>query len=112
MYKHIDEERIFHFFEDEEMINEMLGLILTTNITELKNMDAIYASGNFEKLKKTCHKSKPTMLYLGANELRGELEFLEKSIPEKFESLYPAFLLKLEELDLEIREFLRKLKEN
>ncbi|EON76476.1 hypothetical protein ADIS_2926 [Lunatimonas lonarensis] len=109
MFKYLDREKIFHFFEEEEMVSEMLGLILATNIRELKNLKSIYDSGDYERLRKTCHKSKPTMLYLGSTYLRDELEQVERNIPEKFEDLYPPFLDKIAELEAEIGDFLREI---
>jgi hypothetical protein len=109
MFKYLDREKIFHFFEEEEMVSEMLGLILATNIRELKNLKSIYDLGDYERLRKTCHKSKPTMLYLGSTYLRDELEQVERNIPEKFEDLYPPFLDKITELEAEIGDFLREI---
>ncbi|MCC5939577.1 MAG: hypothetical protein JJU34_20020 [Lunatimonas sp.] len=109
MFNYLDKEKIFHFFEDEEMVSEMLGLILATNIKELKNLASIFESGDYDKLRKTCHKSKPTMLYLGSSFMRDELEQLEKNIPDQFETLYPPFLEKILELENEIGNFLREM---
>lgn len=109
MFNYLDKEKIFHFFEEEEMVFEMLGLILATNIRELKSLRSIYESGDYEKLRKTCHKSKPTMLYLGSSFMRDELEQLEKNIPDQFETLYPAFLEKIQDLEVEIGDFLREI---
>lgn len=87
----------------------MLGLILAINIRELKNLGALYHAGDFERLRKTCHKSKPTMLYLGASSLKEDLEHLEKNFPQQFELLYPPFLEKIELLEQEIDDFLREM---
>lgn len=107
MYKLIDPERIFHFFDDAETVNEMLHLILLTNVEELKSLQQLYDSGDYEKTRKTCHKSKPTMLYLGAGRMRDSLEKLERNIPEKFNLYYPSFLKELSLLETEIKTFLK-----
>lgn len=107
MYTLIDPERIFHFFDDAETVNKMLPLILVTNLNELKGLQQLYDSGDYEKTRKTCHKSKPTMLYLGAGGMRESLEKLELSIPEKFNTFYPAFLKELGLLEKEVKTFLK-----
>jgi len=106
MYTLIEPERIFHFFDDAETVNEMLHLILLTNVEELKGLQQIFDSGNYEKTRKTCHKSKPTMLYLGAYRMKDSLEKLERNIPDQFDTLYPAFLKELELLEKEVKAFL------
>lgn len=108
MYTLIEPERIFHYFDDAGTVNEMMQLIMITNIEELKGLQQIYESGDFEKTKKICHKSKPTMLYLGATQMRDNLENLEKNIPDKFDLLYPAFLKELDLLEMEIKAFLKE----
>jgi septation ring formation regulator EzrA len=106
MYTLIEPERIFHFFDDAESVDEMLRLILITNINELKELQQVYNSGDYVKARKICHKSKPTMVYLGALQVRDALENLERNIPDKFEYLYPAFLEDLTVLENEINTFL------
>lgn len=106
MYTLIEPERIFYFFDDVDTVNDMLHLILLTNVVELKGLQQIYDSGDYEKTRKTCHKSKPTMLYLGAASVRDSLEKLERNIPTEFNTLYPAFLAELDLLENEIRAFL------
>lgn len=108
MYTLIEPERIFHFFDDAETVNEMLNLILLTNVNELKGLQQIYDSGDYEKTRKTCHKSKPTMQYLGALGMKNNLEKLERNIPEKFNSLYPMFLEELFLLETEVKAFLNE----
>ncbi|WP_158860635.1 Hpt domain-containing protein [Lunatibacter salilacus] len=108
MYTLIEPERIFHFFDDVETVNEMLNLILLTNVEELKSLQQIYNSGDYDKTRKTCHKSKPTMLYLGASRMKNSLEKLERNIPEKFNLLYPVFLEELILLETEVKAFLKE----
>jgi hypothetical protein len=107
MYTLIDPERIFHFFDDTETVNKMLHLILITNIKELKGLQHLYDSGDYEKTRKTCHKSKPTMLYLGAGGMKESLEKLERNIPDHFNTFYPAFLKELDLLEKEVKIFLK-----
>nr|MBI1232571.1 hypothetical protein [Cytophagales bacterium] len=108
MYTLIEPEVIHHFFDDDATIVEMLHLILITNIKELKGLKQIFDAGDFEKTRKTCHKSKPTMLYLGATKVRSTLENLERNIPEQFEALYPAFLSEIGYLEAEISAFVNE----
>lgn len=109
MYILIEPERIFHFFDDAETINEMLQLILLTNVSELKGLQQIFDSGDYEKTRKKCHKSKPTMLYLGAIGMRDSLEKLEQNIPGQFNTHYPVFLKELELLETEVKAFLKEI---
>lgn len=108
MYKLIEPERIFHFFGDAETVNEMLPLILATNVEELKGLQQIFDGGDYDRTRKICHKSKPTMLYLGAIGVRESLENLEQHIPDQFKNLYPVFLSELALLEKEINAFLKE----
>lgn len=112
MYKVIKPEIIYHFFEnDHQMINEMLDLILQTNIHDLRNLLPYFEQKEFLQVKKRCHKSKPSMSYLGATSVRRTLETIEKDVENKFITNYPQLLDQLQELEEEMKTFLTYLHE-
>ncbi|WP_114751085.1 Hpt domain-containing protein [Pleomorphovibrio marinus] len=107
MYSLINPEVIFHFFdEDPQMVNEMVGIIISTNIQELRGLGGVFESGNFFQVKKKCHKSKPSMSYLGAIKVRGTLEKIEENVEASFERYYPHLLQELDLLEKELGLFL------
>ncbi len=107
MYSLINPEVIFHFFdEDPQMVNEMVGIIISTNLQELRGLRGVFESGNFYQVKKKCHKSKPSMSYLGAIKVRSTLERIEENVEVSFEKYYPNLIEELDLLEKELGEFL------
>ncbi len=110
MYSLINPEVIFHFFdEDPQMVNEMVGIIISTNLQELKGMRGVFESGNFYQVKKKCHKSKPSMSYLGALKVRGTLEKIEENVEASFDKYYPHLMDELDLLEKELHDFLEEI---
>ncbi|EAZ82741.1 Hpt domain-containing protein [Algoriphagus machipongonensis] len=82
MYQLISEQSIYQYFgdDDPEMIQEMIQIILDTNIKDLKELDEFYHKGDFVTIKKRCHKAKPSMSYIGAIKTRKLLEEIEANL--------------------------------
>ena len=92
MYQLISPQTIFQYFGDDykEMLQEMIQIILDSNLQDLKNMEALYASNDWSMIKKRCHKAKPSMSYVGAIQTRKILEAIESDLEsshEKFSEL-------------------------
>ena len=109
MYQLINPQIIFQYFdEDKAIVREMIQIILDTNFNDLKHLDQYYASGNLSMVKKKCHKSKPSMSYVGAIKTRKLLEEIEANL----ENSHPKYLELLKDLDIldaEVNAFLENL---
>jgi HPt (histidine-containing phosphotransfer) domain-containing protein len=81
-YQLISEQSIYQYFgeDDPGMIREMIQIILDTNIKDLKEIDSFYPKGDWESIKKRCHKAKPSMSYIGAIKTRKILEQMEENL--------------------------------
>ncbi len=110
MYNLISEQSIYQYFgdDDPDMIRTMIQIILDTNIQDLKNLMAFYDAGDFDKIKKQVHKSKPTMSYIGAQTSRKLLEEIEGNI-ENFLVLNTELQSNLTIIEEELQAFLKKL---
>jgi len=106
----IIEELIYkQFGEDEpEMIREIIQLILSTNIKDLKELNFFYGIGDFHTIKHRCHKSKPSMSYVGALAVKKTLDQIEADVENSHQlnTLLQHQLIILEE---ELNNFLSKL---
>lgn len=82
MYKLIDEKTILQYFgdDDPQMLKEMVQIIIDINLKELKELNQFYPIADFQTIKKRCHKSKPSMSYIGALKTRKILEEIESDI--------------------------------
>ncbi|WP_143961402.1 Hpt domain-containing protein [Litoribacter populi] len=86
MYTIIHKGTIFHYFgEDDEMAQQMVEVILSTNLKDLMELPKLYDEKDWSTIKVRCHKGKSTMSYIGALQVRKMLEEIE-SDPEK---IYP-----------------------
>jgi HPt (histidine-containing phosphotransfer) domain-containing protein len=106
----ISEELIYRQFgeDDQEMIREIIQLILSTNIKDLKELGVLYEIGDFHTIKHRCHKSKPSMSYLGAFAVKQTLEQIEADV-ENFHDSNVLLQLQLKTLEAELNNFLLKL---
>jgi len=82
MYQLIDEKIIIQYFgdDDPEMLKEMVQIIIDINIHELKGLDHFYKISDYHTIKKYCHKSKPSMSYIGAELTKKILEDIESNL--------------------------------
>lgn len=82
MYQLIDEKSILQYFgdDDPEMLKVMVQIIIDVNINELKELDHFYQISDYQSIKKRCHKSKPSMSYIGADKTRKILEEIESDL--------------------------------
>lgn len=82
MYQLIDENIIIQFFgdDDPEMLKEMVQIIIDVNILELKGLDHFYKISDYQTIKKRCHKSKPSMSYIGAELTKKIIEDIESNL--------------------------------
>lgn len=87
MYKLINEKSILQYFgdDDPEMLKLMVQIIIDVNITELKELDHFYQISDYQTIKKRCHKSKPSMSYIGAEKTRKILEEIETDLENSHE---------------------------
>jgi HPt (histidine-containing phosphotransfer) domain-containing protein len=110
MYQLISEKSIYQYFgdDDPDMIREMIEIILTTNIKDLKELESFYGIQDFATIKKRCHKAKPSMSYIGALSVRKTLEQMEEQL-ETSHALNSVLQNQLGILENELTNFLSKL---
>lgn len=87
MYQLINEKTILQYFGDDDpiMLKEMVQIIIDINLKELKELNQFYLIPDFQMIKKRCHKSKPSMSYIGALKTRKILEGIESDIENSHE---------------------------
>lgn len=109
MYQLISEQSIYQYFgdDDPEMVQEMIQIILETNINDLKQLGSYYDSGDFATIKKRCHKAKPSMSYIGAVKTRKILEEIESNL-ENSQALNESLQSQLSIIESELKTFLSK----
>lgn len=109
MYQLISEQSIYQYFgdDDPEMVQEMIQIILETNIYDLKQLGSYYDSGDFATIKKRCHKAKPSMSYIGAVKTRKILEEIESNL-ENSQALNENLQSQLSIIESELKTFLSK----
>ncbi len=113
MYQHIDEDTIYNYLgrDNQELIEELLGLVISVNLVELQELSDLYQKKDYSTIKKRVHKSKPSLSYIGATktlELVHKIESeLESSAPINTELQEHIILIKKE-----LQEFLASLRSN
>ncbi|MEP0711313.1 Hpt domain-containing protein [Algoriphagus sp.] len=110
MYQYISEQSIYQYFgeDDPEMIKEMVEIILTTNIKDLKQLQNLHQQGEFTTIKKRCHKAKPSMNYIGALKTRKIIEDIESG-QEDFSELNTLLHIHLSNIETELHQFLKSI---
>lgn len=110
MYQLISPQTIYQYFgdDDKEMLLEMIQIILDTNLHDLKSLDKAYDNEDYSLIKKTCHKSKPSLSYIGAINTRKVVENIENDIPSS-KDLYVELKNHILTIEKELNEFLTKL---
>jgi HPt (histidine-containing phosphotransfer) domain-containing protein len=106
----ISQEVIYQHFgkDDPETIREIIELIQSTHLIDLKELKNFFQNGEFSTIKKRCHKAKPSMSYLGASTVTKTLEEIENQV-ENSDSLIHELQNQLAILESELAEFLSKL---
>ncbi len=110
MYKIISEQTIHQYFGDDDpkMIIEMIQIILSTNINDLKELNSFYELEDYQTIKKRCHKAKPSMSYIGALKTRKILEDIETNL-EQSQELNEQLQEHLNIIESELHQFLKSL---
>lgn len=110
MYQLISPQTIFQYFgdDDKEMLQEMIQIILDSNLQDLKNMDQLYNEKDWSMIKKRCHKAKPSMSYIGAMQTRKILESIESDL-EGSQPKFDELLQHIELIEKELHTFLDSL---
>lgn len=107
MYQLISPQTIFQYFgdDDKEMLEEMIQIILDTNLQELKHMEPLYDVSDWVSIKKKCHKAKPSLSYIGAIQTRKLLEIIEGDLENSF-GHYQELSREIGIIENELRSFL------
>jgi len=110
MYRHINVSSIYQYFgeDDTDMIKEMIHIILTTNLKDLKSLPTLFSNGDLLILTKLCHKAKPTMSYIGAHHSKKLLEKIERS-PTTSDTIITELAVQINEIEDELKHFLANL---
>jgi len=94
-----------------QLIREILELFIRQTPPDVEKLGNYIRQEDWEKVYKQAHHIKPTLAYVGANQMRTELQEIEtraknrddlQSIPDRFEALLP----RLEILYIELRQYL------
>lgn len=107
MYHLISEQSIYQYFgeDDPNMIRQMILIIIETNIKDLKELQAFYESGDFDVIKRRCHKAKPSMSYIGALKTRKTLEEIESNLTDSVH-LNESLQSQLLQIETELHKFI------
>lgn len=110
MYQLISPQTIFQYFgdDDKEMLQEMIQIILDSNLKDLRNMDDLYSSQDWAQIKRRCHKAKPSLSYIGAIQTRKILESIEGDL-ENSHQHFNELLHDIEIIEKELNTFLDSL---
>ncbi len=107
MYKIIDKKVIFQFLgEDMDLLPQMLEMIMTINLPELKSLPDLYENGQYEDVRIKVHKAKSTMGYLGALSVKELLQAMEKDIPTTFPDKYALLHKYIIIIEKELTDFI------
>lgn len=82
MYQYIDEATIYNYLgkDNPDLIRELLGLVLSVNLTELEELNDLYQQNDFSTIKKRVHKSKPSLSYIGAEKTLELIHAIEDNL--------------------------------
>lgn len=92
---------------ETSIIKEMLEMFLTLTPEHLEQLSAHIKNQDWEKIRAMAHHIKPTLSYMGAENMRGIMQEIETLANEKrdyeiivneFEAVYPRFQTLFEEL--------------
>ena len=110
MYQLISPQIIFQYFgdDDKEMLQEMIQIILDSNLKDLKSMDELYEAEDYALIKRRCHKAKPSLSYIGAIQTRKILESIEANL-ENSQEQFKNLLHDIEIIEKELHTFLDSL---
>jgi hypothetical protein len=109
MYKQIKPDMIYYYFDqDTKLMHEIVELVLELNVQDLKNLMPLYKEGDVNLIKKKFHKSKPVFSLLGATNVNNSISAVEHNINDNFSEKYHQFLVKLDELEMDLQSFLKK----
>jgi HPt (histidine-containing phosphotransfer) domain-containing protein len=85
----------------------MIQIILDTNINDLQELPDFLEKGDFETIKKRCHKAKPSMSYIGAMKTRKLLEKIEENLENSKEEI-DELHRHMDEIKRELLDFLKE----
>lgn len=110
MYRHINISSIYQYFgeDDLDLIREMIQIILTTNLTDLKDLPLLFTKSDFLSISKRCHKAKPTMSYIGALDTKNLLHEIEIN-PSSSENEIARLVAEIIQIEAELNLFLANL---
>lgn len=110
MYQFISPQTIFQYFgdDDKEMLEEMIEIILDSNLHDLKLLEPYYEQEDWAMIKKKCHKAKPSMSYIGAIQARKTLEAIEADLEHSHDT-YKLLLDQISTIENELKVFLKNL---
>ena len=92
-----------------QLIREIIGLFIKQTPADMELLSTYIKQGEWEKAYKQAHHIKPTLAYVGANQMREELQEIESlaknrqelhSLPDKFDKLTPRLNTLYKELEL------------
>jgi len=98
----------YYFDQDTKLMHEIVELVLELNVQDLKNLMPLYKEGDVNLIKKKFHKSKPVFSLLGATNVNNSISAVVHNINDNFSEKYHQFLVKLDELEMDLQSFLKK----
>ncbi|GHB29378.1 Hpt domain-containing protein [Mongoliitalea lutea] len=106
MYHFINPQIIVQYFgdEDESLIAEMIRMIRDTNLTELSLLDDAFSKEDYMHIKRVCHKSKPSLSYIGAISSRGLVEQIEQDPSSTYE-IYELLKVEISSIIQELKHY-------
>lgn len=95
-----------------QLIREILELFIKQTPPDMELLSTFIQEENWEKVYKQAHHIKPTLAYVGANELRQELQEIENSAKNRqhlhtVAANFAAMLPRLEALYGELNAYLK-----
>ncbi len=110
MYKIISKAVIYDFLgDDPEMIPQMMEMILTGQLPDLKALESLYGEGKLDEVKTRCHRGKSTMGYLGAMEVKQHLQEMENDVQGAFPDKNQQLQVYIAQIEKEVKHFLKEL---
>lgn len=97
-----------------EIVKEIISLFLTQTPQDLKSLEDYLNSQNWDSAKSMAHHIKPTLFYVGAEDLRNQLQFIESHIldeNERFDIVnsFPIIKNRFEVLFRELKDYMSQL---